>query len=121
MQDRRDTPRLRLAYPIEVRSGRDDGESLGTSVTWNVSATGAYFGTFHGERFSVGDSYGVVISVPHRPAAGGPELVLGLRATGRVVRVDGPERHRRFGEGDLPLSGVALAFEGALDFRYGWD
>lgn len=121
MKERRDTPRLRLSYPIELRSEAPGGETLGTSVTWNVSATGAYFGTFEGGRFAIGQVCGVVISVPHRPAAGGPELVLGLRTTGRVVRVDGPERHRRFGEGDLPLSGVAIAFEGSLDFRYGWD
>ena len=120
MEERRDTPRLRLSYPIEIRLGGFDGETPRTNVTWNVSAAGAYFGTFDGGRFTVGQPVDVVISVPHRPAAGGPELVLGLRGAGRVVRVEGPERHRRFGEGDLPLTGVAIAFAETLDFRYGW-
>lgn len=118
--DRRETPRLRLSYPIVLREQAGEEEPRRTNVTWNVSASGAYFGTFEATRYGVGARFDVLITVPHRPTSGGPEVVLGMRAAGSVVRVDGPTSHRRYGEDGLPLAGVAVRFDEPLDFRYGW-
>lgn len=120
--DRRDTPRLGLSYPIRlVAEDASGGESiLGHTVTQNLSSMGAYFTTFDPRAFRRGQRLKVVLSVPHRPGSAGREVVLDLRGSGEVIRVDGPRAHRRYGEDGLCLTGIAVAFDRPLSFRYAW-
>jgi hypothetical protein len=119
--ERRTTPRLGLSYPIRLlRQGETGGGLLGHTVTRDLSARGAYFSTFDGRTYSVGQRVNVVISVPHRLSSGGKEILLDLRGDASVVRLDGPEVHRLYGENGLMLTGVAVEFDEPLHFRYGW-
>jgi hypothetical protein len=119
--DRRTDARLRLAYPIRIQEGGDAaGRVLGRTVTRNLSARGTYFSTFDGPRYRVGQTLDVAISVPHRLAGGGREVILDLRGQGRVVRVDAPGSPRMYGEDGFALTGVAVAFTDPLRFQYGW-
>lgn len=118
--NRRTTPRLVLSYPIRLHRSGDAGGLLGHTVTKDVSSRGAYFTTFDGLPYSVGQKVNVVISVPHRLAQGGKQILLDLRGAGSVVRLDGPRAHRNFGENGLALTGVAIEFDEPLQFRYGW-
>lgn len=119
--DRRADARLRLAYPIRIHEGGDaTGRVLGQTVTRNLSARGAYFSTFDGPRYRVGQSLDVAISVPHRLAGSGREVLLDLRGQGRVVRVDAPGKPRLFGEDGFALTGVAVEFADPLRFQYAW-
>ena len=136
--NRRNSPRLGLSYPIRLAGESDAhggvsdgsrlgpgerswrGERLGQSVTRDLSSRGAYFTTFDGGPFSVGQRVSVVISVPHRLAFGGDQVMLDLRGPGQVVRLEGARTHRTYGEDGLALTGVAVQFDGPLDFRYGW-
>ena len=95
----RTNPRLMLRYGICVEQGTESGATvLSRTVTQNVAARGAYFSTFDAEPYHVGQEVSVTVTVPHRLAAGGPEVLLDLRGRGRVVRIEGPNVHRRFGE-----------------------
>lgn len=118
--NRRTTPRLVLSYPIRLNRSGDAGAALGSTVTKDLSSRGAYFTTFDGAPYSVGQRVNLVISVPHRLAHGGDEILLDLRGAGSVVRLDGPRSHRTFGENGLALTGVAIEFDEPLRFRYGW-
>jgi hypothetical protein len=119
--ERRTTPRLGLSYPIRLlREGETGGGLLGHTVTKDLSARGAYFSTFDGRTYRVGQRVNVVISVPHRLSSGGKEILLDLRGSAAVVRLEGPAAHRTYGENGLALTGVAVAFDEPLQFRYGW-
>ena len=72
------------------------------------------------DPFSVGQKVTVVVSVPHRLAGDGPEVLLDMRGLGRVVRMEGPERHRLYAEDGISLTGVAIEFAGPLSFQYRW-
>lgn len=119
--DRRGDPRLRLSYPIRVSDGPDEaGATISRTVTRNVSARGAYFTTFDGAVFQVGQELGVAISVPHRLGDDGPEIVIDLRSRARVVRIDRPGSRRLYGEDGVALTGIALSFTDPLRFRFAW-
>jgi hypothetical protein len=119
--EQRANQRLKLRYPIRVHAEEaDDATVLGRTVTQNVGARGAYFSTFDAERYRVGQPVSVVLSVPHRLAGGGPDVVLDLRGRGRVVRIEGPARHRMFGEDGATLTGIAIEFAESLVFQYRW-
>lgn len=119
--DRRLDSRLRLAYPIRIHPDRDGaGAALGQTVTRNLSARGAYFTTFDGARYRVGQEVAVAISVPHRLAGGGRDVILDLRGPARVVRIDAPARPRLCGEDGFVLTGVAVQFDDPLRFQYAW-
>lgn len=120
-REARKDQRLKLRYPIRVEgpAGAGAGGVLARTVTHNVGARGAYFTTFDGESFHPGQSVVVTVSVPHR-LDGGPEVLLDLRGEARVVRVEGPEVHRKFGEDGRILQGVAVAFPRSLSFQYRW-
>ena len=118
--ERRTDTRLVLSYPIEIRKGEESGPSIGRTVTQNLSARGAYFSTFASAAFPVGQDVAIVLTVPHRLATSGQEILLDMRGTARVVRVEGPELHRRYGEDGATLSGVAIEFSNPLTFRYRW-
>jgi hypothetical protein len=114
-------PRLQLRYPIRIDDAEaPDGPVISRTVTQNLGARGAYFSTFHPDPYHVGQPVGVVVTVPHRLSAGGEEVLLDLRARGRIVRVDAPASHRRFGEDGLGISGVAVEFSSPLAFNYRW-
>ena len=53
-------------------------------------------------------------------APAGREVVLDLRGTGRVVRVEDPPAGRAYGEDGIPLTGVAVEFTSPLSFHYCW-
>jgi hypothetical protein len=119
--EQRSNQRLKLHYPIQVQDeNAPEAAAIGRTVTQNVAARGAYFSTFEAGQYRVGQAVSVVLSVPHRLAAGGPDVVLDLRGSGRVVRIEGPERHRAFGEDGSTLTGVAIEFAGSLTFQYRW-
>jgi len=119
--EQRTNQRLKLHYPIRVEGeNANDATALSRTVTQNVGARGAYFSTFEAEPYRVGQAVSVVLSVPHRLSGGGPDVVLDLRGRGRVVRVEGPESHRTFGEDGATLTGVAIEFSGSLVFQYRW-
>lgn len=119
--DRRTDARLRLAYPIQVRPDADRVTRAGRRiVTQDVSARGAYFSTFDGGDYSVGQVLGIEISVPHKLAGGPHEVLLELRGRARVVRIDPPAARRVYGEDGLALTGVALHFADPLRFEYAW-
>lgn len=119
--EKRTNPRLKLRYPIQVKRESGSGDSvLGRTVTQNLGARGAYFSTFDAEGFRVGQAVAVVLSVPHRLAAAGQEVMLDLRGRGRVVRVEGPEVHKTYGEDGTTLAGVAIEFASPLTFHYRW-
>lgn len=118
--EQRTSPRLTLRYPIRVENAKGTrAEVLGRTVTQNVAARGAYFSTQDGESYRVGQCVKVELEVPHRMATG-PEVMLRLRGTGKVVRVEGPKAHRRYGEDGQTLTGVAVEFSGSLRFQYRW-
>lgn len=120
-QERRTDSRLKLAYPIRIhRNGDADSAVLGQTVTRDLSARGAYFATFDGTEFKLGQSLGVAISVPHRLGQAGREVILDLRGRAKVVRIEAPSRTRLCGEDGFALTGVAVAFERPLQFRYAW-
>ena len=116
-REKRCDARLRLAYPIRVHR-TDEETTHGRTVTRNLSARGAYFSTFHGTSFTVGERVGVVISVPHRLADGTSDVLLDLRGEARVVRIDQPAAPPVYGEDGLSVTGVAVCFEEPLRFRY---
>lgn len=118
-REKRCDARLRLAYPIRVHRTDEETEH-GRTVTRNLSARGAYFSTFDGPAFAVGERVGVVISVPHRLADGTADVLLDLRGEARVVRVETPAEPPVYGEDGLSLTGVAVRFEEPLRFRYAW-
>lgn len=119
--EQRENPRLALRYPIRVSIDGMEGASVsGRTVTCNVAARGAYFRTFDGDAYRVGQPVSVTLSVPHRLAAGGQEVMLDLAGTGRVVRIEGPREHRSFGEDGATLTGIALEFSDSLHFHYRW-
>ena len=118
--NRRNAPRLGLSYPIRLLKGGEAEGRLGHTVTRDLSSRGAYFTTFDGRPYSVGQRVSVVISVPHRLSFGGDEVLLDLRGPAEVVRLEGPETHRAYGEDGLSLTGIAVRFDGPLAFRYGW-
>ena len=119
--EQRVNQRLKLHYPIRVDSDVASGATvLGRTVTQNVGARGAYFSTFEADQYRVGQPVSVVLSVPHRLTGGGPDVVLDLKGRGRVVRVEGPEKHRKFGEDGATLTGVAIEFAASLSFQYRW-
>lgn len=123
--ERRINPRLKLSYPIRVdaAAGIDDGGAgpmLGRTVTQNLGSRGAYFSTFHPDPYEVGQEIAVVLTVPHRLSSNGGSVMLDMRGRGRVVRVEGPQKHGRYGEDGLTISGVALEFVSPLSFHYRW-
>jgi hypothetical protein len=119
--EKRGNPRLKLRYPIQVRRDDDPSDAvLGRTVTQNLGARGAYFSTFDAEGFRVGQAVTVVLAVPHKLAAAGQEVMLDLRGRGRVVRVDGPEVVRVYGEDGKSPAGVAIEFATPLSFHYRW-
>jgi len=119
--ERRSNPRLRLRYPIRIaRSAESSSAVIGRTVTQDLGARGAYFSTFESGPFSVGQEIDVVLTVPHRLAAGGHEVMLDMRGAARVVRVEGPDVHRRFGEDGASLAGIAVEFVRPLSFQYRW-
>jgi hypothetical protein len=120
--DIRKDQRLRLRYPIrvETRTDASSGVVLTRTVTRDVGARGAYFFTFEGGEYSAGQDVAVTVSVPHRLAVGGPEVMLDLVGDARVVRVESAADHRRYGEDGRELRGVALRFNGSLSFQYRW-
>ena len=89
-------------------------------MTHNLSSRGAYFRTFDGAPFRVGLPIVFEISVPHRLATDGREVMLDFRGLGRVVRIEDPQEHRAFGENGTPLTGVAIQFADPLRFEYAW-
>jgi hypothetical protein len=119
--EKRSNPRLKLRYPIRIARG-DDPEAavVGRTVTKDLGPRGAYFSTFQTEPYVVGECVSVVVTVPHRLAAGGQEVLLDMRGTARVVRVEGPSEHRRYGEDGAALAGVAIEFANPLTFHYRW-
>jgi hypothetical protein len=118
--EQRTSPRLTLRYPIKVESEKGTRAAvLGRTVTQNVAARGAYFSTFDGASYRIGQSVNVELEVPHRMATG-PEVMLHLRGVGKVVRIEGPKVHRRYGEDGRTLTGVAIEFTGSLKFNYRW-
>ncbi len=118
--DRRDHPRLRLSYPLQIGPALPEGSRPQEhTVTQNVSARGAYFCTFREPPWKPGEFVAVVVSVPHQLAAHGGEVTLDLRGCARVVRVETPAPGIA-GENGVPLSGVALEFAAPLTFRYAW-
>ena len=120
-EERRESARLPLSYPIRVLEDRTRPRSLlGHTVTRNLSARGVFFRTFHAEPFHQGRKVHVVISVPHRMASDGREVQLDLEGAGRVVRVDDPGAEGLYGEDGVALTGVALAFDRALGFESRW-
>ncbi len=119
--DKRTNPRLNLRYPIQVTRLEDSRATvLGRTVTQNLGARGAYFSTFETAPYPVGQEVTIVLSVPHRLAAGGHEVMLDMRGRGRIVRVEGPQTSRRFGEDGVSPVGVAVEFAGPLSFHYRW-
>jgi hypothetical protein len=121
MAEKRSNPRLKLRYPIRIAGADDDSRTfIGRTVTQDLGARGAYFSAFETEPFAVGQEVSVVVTVPHRLAAGGHEVMLDMRCDARVVRVEGPSVHRRFGEDGAVLAGVAIEFSQPLSFQYRW-
>lgn len=119
--ERRDGSRLRLVYPIRLHADGDrQGRIVGQMVTKNLSSRGAYFSTFDGGSYRVGQELGIAISVPHRMSGGARDVILDLRGTAKVVRMDGPSRSRMYGEDGYTLTGVALQFDEPLQFHYAW-
>ena len=121
--NQRSNPRLKLCYPIRVNcdaGAGTDAPAPTRTVTQNVGARGAYFSTFDGADYRVGQNVAVALSVPHRLAEGAQEVVLDLRGCGRVVRVEGPHVHRAFGEDGTVLTGVAIEFAQSLTFQFRW-
>jgi hypothetical protein len=119
--EKRTNPRLNLRYPIQIaRAERAGATVLGRTVTQNLGARGAYFSTFETAPFSIDQEVTVTLTVPHRLAAGGHEVMLDMRGRGRIVRVEGPEVHRRYGEDGASPVGVAVEFAGPLSFHYRW-
>ena len=99
--EQRTSQRLTLRYPIRVESEKGTRASvLGRTVTQNVAARGAYFSTFDGGSYRVGQSVNVELD--------------------KVVRIEGPKVHRRYGEDGRALTGVAIEFSGSLRFQYRW-
>ena len=120
--DKRREARLNLCYPIRVtgEGSPPPGFRPGSrTVTRNLGARGAYFSTEEGAAYRLGQEVAIVLSVPHRLAAGGEEVTLDLRGRGRVVRIDSPDSRIR-GEDGVARCGVAVAFEGPLTFNYRW-
>jgi hypothetical protein len=122
--ERRNNPRLRLSYPIRVDAAAEEaepgGETLGRTVTQNLGSRGAYFSTFHPDPYAVGQEVAVVLTVPHRLSKNGESVMLDMRGRGRVVRVESPQKHGRYGEDGLTISGVALEFSSPLSFHFRW-
>jgi hypothetical protein len=118
--ERRQHPRLGLTYPIQVGTAHPEGRRPEEhTVTRNLSARGAYFCTFREPPWRAGAMVSVVVSVPHRLADGGGEVMLDLRGKARVVRVEQPAVGTN-GEDGVPLAGVALEFDAPLTFQYAW-
>lgn len=122
--ERRAEARLTLAYPIRVEPApaADEvppGRPLRT-VTRDLSARGAYFTTYVGDAYAMGQELTVVITVPHRLAGSSTDVLLDLRGPARVVRKDTPARGAAFGENGLSLTGIALQFSEPLRFRFAW-
>ena len=137
--ERRTDPRLRLCYPIEIRSvvvGKPT--VLQRTVTQDLSARGAYFcieadptgadptdddPTGEHPTCEVGLPVVVVVRVPHRLASSGAsdgrDVSLDLRGDGRIVRMDSPARGSA-GENGVRLTGIAVEFSRPLDFSYAW-
>jgi len=121
MAEKRSNPRLKLRYPIRIaRSDEASPTLMGRTVTKDLGARGAYFSAFETEPFAVGQEVTVVVTVPHRLAAGGHEVMLDMHGDARVVRVEDPSVHRRFGEDGASLAGIAVEFAGPLSFHYRW-
>ena len=119
--ERRDGSRLRLVYPIRLHAdGEGHGRIVGQTVTRNLSSRGAYFSTFDGGSYRVGQEFGIAISVPHRMSGSQREVLLDLRGKARVVRLDTPRTTRMYGEDGHSLTGVALQFDQPLEFHYAW-
>jgi len=119
--NRRNASRLRLGYPIQLHAGGDaPGRLVGQTVTRDLSAGGAYFSTFDGGDYAVGQAIDVSITVPHRLAWSEQDVLLDLRATARIVRKDTPRSPRLCGEDGRALTGVALRFDDPLRFNYAW-
>ena len=118
--DRRENPRLKLSYPIEM-SVREEGEvGSARSVTANLSARGAYFKTFGWQDFREGQRVSVKIRVPHRLQAGEEAIQLHMRAEGRLLRIDPTPEQEAFGEDGVAMGGIAVKFDAPLEFRYLW-
>ncbi len=132
--ERRTDPRLRLCYPIEIRSvvvGK--ATVVQRTVTQDLSARGAYFcmeddplggdPKGNGPTCEVGLPVVVVVRVPHRLASNGSsdgrDVSLDLRGDGRIVRMDSPARGTA-GEDGVRLTGIAVEFSRPLDFSYAW-
>jgi hypothetical protein len=119
--NRRTASRLRLVYPIQLHAGGDvPGRLVGQTVTRDLSAGGAYFSTFDGGDYAVGQALDVSITVPHRLAGSERDVLLDLHGTARIVRKDPPQAKRLFGEDGRALTGVALRFDDPLRFSYAW-
>jgi hypothetical protein len=119
--EKRANPRLKLRYPIRIARADDAAPAfIGRTVTQDLGARGAYFSAFETEPFEVGQEVTVVVTVPHRLAAGGHEVMLDMRGAARVVRVEDPSVHRQFGEDGASLAGVAVEFSKPLSFHYRW-
>ena len=112
--ERRHDPRLPLCYAIQVTAARSEAaRPAERTITQNLSARGAYFCTFREPPWKAGAHVAVLVSVPHRLAVDGGEIMLGLRGRARVVRLETPAVNLA-GEDGVPLSGVALEFDGPL-------
>jgi hypothetical protein len=119
--EKRSNPRLKLRYPIRIACADDAAPAfIGRTVTQDLGARGAYFTAFETAPFVVGREVSIVVTVPHRLAAGGHEVMLDMRCDARVVRVEGPSVHRRYGEDGAALAGVAVEFSKPLSFQYRW-
>jgi hypothetical protein len=119
-RERRRNPRLRLCYPIETRV-REDGEAGSSrSVTADLGARGAYYRTFAGSAFRVGQKVSVRIVVPHALTSGDSEVRIDMRTEGRVLRVEPVRGREGFGEDGVLLFGVAVTFDRPLEFRCDW-
>ena len=110
--ERRRSPRQKIALPIHFLNpdfGR--GRPILEATTTNVSAGGFYVQCSPSEPLDVGIAVAVRILVPDARIDRYSYVKFNLRGTGRVVRVE-PR-----GNVDVPLAGVAVAFDRHLEFE----
>ena len=77
-KERRRNPRLGLSYPIETQISEPGEVGGARAVTVNLGARGAYFKTFSGDCFRVGQKVSVRIRVPHGIHSGKHQVDLKL-------------------------------------------
>lgn len=118
--ERRDAPRLRLAYAVRLdRPGERGAGRVVRELTEDLSSRGLFVCAQVPDDLAVGQSLDVRMTVPHRVGCAGREVRLALNGTGRVVRLVPPGDHALHGENGIARTGVAVEFDAPLVIDHG--